>query len=76
MYKLGISYISVGKIHIFKPLSQNAIFKFSNLQIFKLAFRYRVVVFLCSLATLTYLDRICISIVGVRLKQDLRSDKY
>jgi sugar phosphate permease len=34
-------------------------------------YRYRVVVFLCSLATLTYLDRICISIVGVRVKADL-----
>lgn len=34
-------------------------------------YRYRVVIFLCSLATLTYLDRICISIVGVRVKQDL-----
>ena len=34
-------------------------------------YRYRVVIFLCALATLTYLDRICISIVGVRLKADL-----
>lgn len=34
-------------------------------------YRYRVVIFLCSLATLTYLDRICISIVGVRVKADL-----
>jgi MFS transporter, ACS family, glucarate transporter len=34
-------------------------------------YRYRVVIFLCSLATLTYLDRICISIVGVRVKEDL-----
>ena len=34
-------------------------------------YRYRVIVFLCSLATLTYLDRICISIVGVRVKEDL-----
>jgi sugar phosphate permease len=28
-------------------------------------------IFLCSLTTLTYLDRICISIVGVRIKADL-----
>src|SRR5678810_612920 len=34
-------------------------------------YRYRVLAFLCSLTTLTYLDRICISIVGVRLKADL-----
>jgi MFS transporter, ACS family, glucarate transporter len=34
-------------------------------------YRYRVLVFLCSLTTLTYLDRSCISIVGVRLKADL-----
>lgn len=34
-------------------------------------YRYRVLVLLCSLATLTYLDRICISIVGVRVKTDL-----
>lgn len=33
--------------------------------------RYRVLLLLCSLTTLTYLDRICISIVGVRLKTDL-----
>ncbi len=31
-------------------------------------YRYRVLALLCSLATLTYLDRICISIVGVRVK--------
>ena len=37
----------------------------------KFPYRYRVVIFLCSLATLTYLDRICISIVGVRVKADL-----
>ncbi len=36
-----------------------------------LPYRYRVLAFLCSLTTLTYLDRICISIVGVRLKADL-----
>jgi len=30
-----------------------------------------VLIFLCSLTTLTYLDRICISIVGVRIKADL-----
>jgi len=34
-------------------------------------YRHRVLIFLCSLTTLTYLDRICISIVGVRLKADL-----
>lgn len=32
--------------------------------------RYRVLVLLCSLTTLTYLDRICISIVGVRVKTE------
>ncbi len=34
-------------------------------------YRYRVLALLCSLTTLTYLDRICISIVGVRIKTDL-----
>ena len=34
-------------------------------------YRYRVLVLLCSLTTLTYMDRICISIVGVRIKSDL-----
>jgi ACS family glucarate transporter-like MFS transporter len=34
-------------------------------------YRFRVLILLCSLTTLTYLDRICISIVGVRLKSDL-----
>ena len=34
-------------------------------------YRYRVLLFLTSLTTLTYLDRVCISIVGVRLKSDL-----
>jgi MFS transporter, ACS family, glucarate transporter len=33
--------------------------------------RFRVLVLLCSLTTLTYMDRICISIVGVRIKSDL-----
>jgi sugar phosphate permease len=33
--------------------------------------RYRVLILLCSLTTLTYLDRICISIVGIRLKTGL-----
>ena len=37
----------------------------------KVPYRHRVLLFLCSLTTLTYLDRICISIVGVRLKADL-----
>ncbi|HTQ64357.1 MAG TPA: MFS transporter [Puia sp.] len=34
-------------------------------------YRFRVLLFICSLTTLTYLDRVCISIVGVRLKADL-----
>src|SRR6267154_2088375 len=34
-------------------------------------YRYRVLVLLCSLTRLTYMDRICISIVGVRIKTDL-----
>jgi len=34
-------------------------------------YRYRILAILCSLTTLTYLDRICISIVGVRVKADL-----
>ena len=34
-------------------------------------YRHRVLILLCALTTLTYLDRICISIVGVRLKADL-----
>lgn len=34
-------------------------------------YRYRVLILLCSLTTLTYLDRICISIVGVRIKSEL-----
>jgi MFS transporter, ACS family, glucarate transporter len=33
-------------------------------------YRYRVLILLCSLTTLTYLDRICISIVGVRIKAE------
>src|SRR5215510_11146289 len=37
-------------------------------------YRYRVLVFLCSLTTLTYLDRICISIVGVRVKSEFHLD--
>jgi ACS family glucarate transporter-like MFS transporter len=36
----------------------------------KLPYRHRVLVLLCSLTTLTYLDRICISIVGVRIKSE------
>jgi len=35
------------------------------------SYRNRVLILLCSLTTLTYLDRICISIVGVRVKADL-----
>lgn len=34
-------------------------------------YRFRVLVLLTSLTTLTYLDRICISIVGVRMKSEL-----
>lgn len=34
-------------------------------------YRFRVLVMLCSLTSLTYLDRICISIVGVRIKSEL-----
>ena len=34
-------------------------------------YRFRVLLFICSLTTLTYLDRVCISIVGVRMKADL-----
>ena len=33
--------------------------------------RFRVLALLCGLTTLTYMDRICISIVGVRIKADL-----
>jgi sugar phosphate permease len=36
----------------------------------KIPYRYRVLALLCSLTTLTYLDRICISIVGVRIKSE------
>jgi len=35
------------------------------------SYRYRVLVLLCALTTLTYMDRICISIVGVRIKAAL-----
>ncbi len=34
-------------------------------------YRYRVLALLCALTTLTYMDRICISIVGVRIKAAL-----
>jgi ACS family glucarate transporter-like MFS transporter len=36
-----------------------------------LPYRYRVLALLCALTTLTYMDRICISIVGVRIKAGL-----
>ncbi len=36
----------------------------------KIPYRFRVLALLCSLTTLTYLDRICISIVGVRIKTE------
>lgn len=35
-------------------------------------YRYRVLILLCALTTLTYLDRICISIVGVRIKTEFQ----
>ena len=35
-------------------------------------YRFRVVILLCALTTLTYLDRITISLVGVRIQDDLR----
>jgi MFS transporter, ACS family, glucarate transporter len=41
------------------------------LLLLSIPYRFRVLVLLCSLTTLTYLDRICISLVGVRLKTDL-----
>ena len=37
----------------------------------RVPYRFRVLVLLCSLTTLTYLDRICISLVGVRMKSAL-----
>ena len=44
----------------------------------KVPYRYRVLVLLCSLTTITYLDRICISIVGVRVKTefDLNNEQF
>ena len=33
-------------------------------------YRYRVLAMLCTLTTITYLDRICISLVGVRVKSE------
>ncbi|MEO6723215.1 MAG: MFS transporter [Ferruginibacter sp.] len=36
----------------------------------KIPHRYRILIILCSLTTLTYLDRICISILGVRIKTE------
>jgi MFS family permease len=36
----------------------------------KIPYRYRILAILCSLTTLTYLDRICISILGVRIKNE------
>ena len=33
-------------------------------------YRHRVLVMLCALTTITYLDRICISLVGVRVKNE------
>src|SRR5215831_18368896 len=37
----------------------------------KFPYRYRVVLLLFGLTALTYIDRICISLVGVRIKADL-----
>ena len=37
---------------------------------FALKYRYRILALLCSLTTLTYLDRICMSLVGVRVKAE------
>ena len=37
----------------------------------KIPYRYRVVLLLFGLTALTYIDRICISLVGVRIKADL-----
>src|SRR3954468_17847961 len=37
----------------------------------RIPYRYQVLIFLMSLTTLTYLDRVCISIVGVRVKNEL-----
>jgi MFS transporter, ACS family, glucarate transporter len=34
-------------------------------------YRYRVLIFLFSLSMITYLDRVCISVVGKRMKDDL-----
>jgi sugar phosphate permease len=36
----------------------------------KIPYRYRILVFLFSLTFITYLDRICISLVGVRIKSE------
>jgi ACS family glucarate transporter-like MFS transporter len=36
----------------------------------KVPYRYRILAILCALTTLTYLDRICISILGVRIKTE------
>jgi MFS transporter, ACS family, glucarate transporter len=41
------------------------------LNLVPIPYRFRVLVMLCSLTALTYMDRICISIVGVRIKSDL-----
>ncbi len=41
------------------------------MNLINIPYRFRVLALLCSLTALTYLDRICISIVGVRMKADL-----
>jgi ACS family glucarate transporter-like MFS transporter len=44
----------------------------------KFPYRYRVLVFLFTLTLITYLDRICISLVGVRIKSefDLTNEQF
>lgn len=41
------------------------------MSLLSIPYRFRVQALLCALTTLTYMDRICISIVGVRIKADL-----
>jgi sugar phosphate permease len=42
------------------------------MSIYKFPYRYRVLVLLCFLTFITYLDRVCISLVGVRIKSDFQ----
>ena len=57
------------EIQLYQDLA--ASIKIVRLNLSPIPYRFRVLVLLCSLTTLTYLDRICISLVGVRLKADL-----